>query len=100
MSKPTGADFKPDWANRLARGDGVEARALHRLARALLLHRIARLQRTRQLFQLWHVFHRPLVWVMFTIFLVQILFRVKVCIPATGKCEPVRLPHVAVKTFG
>jgi hypothetical protein len=36
--------------------------------RAVLLRRIARLDRTRRLFHLWHVFHRPLVWVMFVVF--------------------------------
>lgn len=35
--------------------------------RAVLLRRIAQLKRTRQAFQSWHVFHRPLVWVMFFI---------------------------------
>jgi len=40
--------------------------------RILLLQRLAHLKRTRQLFQLWHVFHRPLVWVMFTILLVHL----------------------------
>ena len=36
--------------------------------RAALLRRIAQLQQTRRLFEMWHVFHRPLVWIMFTIF--------------------------------
>ena len=40
--------------------------------RTVLRQRLAHLQRTRQLFQLWHVFHRPLVWVMFLIFLVHL----------------------------
>jgi len=40
--------------------------------RAVLLRRIARLERTRRLFQLWHVFHRPLVWVMFVVFFVHL----------------------------
>ncbi|MGZ4808818.1 MAG: hypothetical protein ACXVIJ_04545 [Thermoanaerobaculia bacterium] len=40
--------------------------------RAVLLRRIARLKRTRELFQVWHVFHRPLVWVMFLIFFVHL----------------------------
>lgn len=40
--------------------------------RAVLVQRIARLKRTRQLFQIWHVFHRPLVWVMFAIFFIHL----------------------------
>jgi hypothetical protein len=40
--------------------------------RALLVRSIDRLERTKQLFQLWHVFHRPLVWVMFAIFFVHL----------------------------
>lgn len=40
--------------------------------RAILLRRLAHLKRTRQLFQVWHVFHRPLVWVMFLIFSVHL----------------------------
>jgi hypothetical protein len=41
-------------------------------ARASLLRRLAYLQRTRQLFAMWHVFHLPLVYVMFAIVLVHI----------------------------
>ncbi|HET8775574.1 MAG TPA: hypothetical protein VFP80_17375 [Thermoanaerobaculia bacterium] len=40
--------------------------------RALLLRRLARLESTRRLFQLWHVFHRPLVWLMFFVLLVHL----------------------------
>ena len=40
--------------------------------RAILLRRIEHLKRTRQLFQLWHVFHQPLVWVMFLILTVHL----------------------------
>ncbi len=40
--------------------------------RAMMLRSIDRLERTRKLFQLWHVFHRPLVWVMFLIFFVHL----------------------------
>lgn len=40
--------------------------------RAVLLRRIARLEKTRRLFQLWHVFHRPLVWVMFLVFFIHL----------------------------
>jgi hypothetical protein len=41
-------------------------------ARATLLRRLAYLQRTKQLFAMWHVFHLPLVYVMFTIAIVHI----------------------------
>ena len=40
--------------------------------RAVLMSRIARLKKTRALFQTWHVFHRPLVWVMFLVFFVHL----------------------------
>lgn len=40
--------------------------------RAVLLRRISRLEATRRLFQLWHVFHRPLVWVMFLVLIVHV----------------------------
>lgn len=40
--------------------------------RALLLRRMARLEKTRRLFQLWHVFHRPLVWLMFFVFFIHL----------------------------
>ncbi len=40
--------------------------------RAVLVRRIAHLKRTRQLFQMWHVFHQPLVWVMFLIFAIHL----------------------------
>jgi hypothetical protein len=35
--------------------------------RALLADRLVSLERTRRLFALWHVFHLPLVWIMFSI---------------------------------
>lgn len=35
--------------------------------RATLARRLAHLQRTRRLFELWHVFHRPLVYALFVI---------------------------------
>lgn len=62
---------------REIRASGLERHLLHdalSLAheRAELLRRITRLKRTRQLFQLWHVFHRPLVYVMFAILLVHL----------------------------
>jgi hypothetical protein len=55
-------------------------RAAHvvRLAaeRALLLRRLAQLSRTRRLFAYWHVFHLPLVYVMFAIAFVHIALAV------------------------
>lgn len=61
---------------RQIRASGLNRHLLHdalALAheRAVLLRRIARLERTRKLFQLWHVFHRPLVWVMFFVFFIH-----------------------------
>jgi hypothetical protein len=41
-------------------------------ARASLLRRLAYLERTRRLFAMWHMFHQPLVYVMFAIVLVHI----------------------------
>lgn len=41
-------------------------------ARATLLRRLGYLQRTKQLFAMWHVFHLPLVYVMFAIAIVHI----------------------------
>ena len=35
--------------------------------RVLLLRRLAHLNRTKRLFSMWHVFHQPLVYVMFAI---------------------------------
>ena len=40
--------------------------------RALLLRRIASLDRTRRLFEMWHIFHRPLVWVLFLVLAVHL----------------------------
>ncbi len=57
---------------RQLREAGVDVHAIHTLVsraaeHATLGRRIAHLQRTRRLFELWHVFHRPLVDVMFLI---------------------------------
>lgn len=61
------------WQVRVLRRDlgtaGVARRLLHQaadlaVARVLLLRRIAYLRRTKRLFDLWHVFHRPLALVM------------------------------------
>jgi len=40
--------------------------------RLLLMRRIAYLRRTKKLFDLWHVLHRPLVYVMFAILVVHV----------------------------
>jgi hypothetical protein len=42
------------------------------LERAMLARRLAHLQRTRHLFELWHVFHRPLVFGLFAIVVVHV----------------------------
>jgi hypothetical protein len=49
--------------------DAADIDALVTLAfeRAYLSRRLVHLERTRQLFELWHVFHRPLVYGMFAI---------------------------------
>jgi hypothetical protein len=57
---------------RQLRRSGADLDAIHTaVARAsqhaTLARRIAHLERTRRLFALWHVFHRPLVYVMFLI---------------------------------
>jgi hypothetical protein len=48
---------------------GAHAREIVKLARERdgLMRRLDRLDRTRKLFALWHVFHMPLVWLMFAI---------------------------------
>lgn len=62
---------------REIRAAGLRADLVHEALeavgeRAALLRRIAQLQQTRRLFEMWHVFHRPLVWIMFTIFAVHL----------------------------
>lgn len=62
---------------REIRASGLERHLLHDVLslaheRAELLRRITRLRKTKQLFQLWHVFHRPLVYLMFAILLVHV----------------------------
>jgi hypothetical protein len=57
---------------RQLREAGVELHALDEAIalasdRAVIVRRLAHLQRTRHLFELWHVFHRPLVAVMVVI---------------------------------
>ncbi|HEY3380891.1 MAG TPA: hypothetical protein VGK32_03940 [Vicinamibacterales bacterium] len=67
--------------HRRLRRAGLDRQRVHevtRLAgdRALLLRRLAYLDRTRRLFALWHVFHQPLVYVMFGIALVHIVLAI------------------------
>ena len=62
---------------RRIRHDGVGARTLHDVLaltaeRAVLLRRLAYLKKTKKLFELWHVFHRPLAYVMLVIVIVHI----------------------------
>jgi len=62
---------------RRIRHDGVGAQTLHNVIaitveRALLLRRLAYLKRTKKLFELWHVFHRPLAYVMLVIVVAHI----------------------------
>ena len=59
------------------RHDGIGARTLHEVIaltaeRAVLLRRLAYLKRTKKLFELWHVFHRPLAYVMLAIVIVHV----------------------------
>ena len=44
--------------------------------RATLLRRVAYLERTKRMFNLWHVFHQPLVYVMFSIVVLHIALTV------------------------
>lgn len=48
-------------------GAGEWGAASHAARHAMLVKRLDRLERTRRLFALWHVFHQPLVYVMFLI---------------------------------
>lgn len=49
-----------------------EARRLER-ERATLERRIAVLTRTKRLFAMWHVFHLPLVWILFVVFVLHVV---------------------------
>lgn len=60
------------FMRRELRAAGVDLDSVHEaVARAAehatLARRVAHLQRTRRLFELWHLFHRPLVYAMFLI---------------------------------
>lgn len=59
------ADMASGVADRSTTLDGEIAALLSE--RALLVRRAETLAQTKKLFDLWHVFHRPLVWVMFGI---------------------------------
>jgi hypothetical protein len=57
---------------RALSGAGVDVGLIHAAVtreaqHATLVRRLAHLERTRRLFELWHVFHRPLVYAMFLI---------------------------------
>ena len=56
-------------AGSVAFSDEIDA--LHR-EREVLVRQLAGLERTKKLFELWHVFHRPLVWLMFAIAAVHV----------------------------
>lgn len=62
--------------------DAAGASALHHEAialvaeRTLLLRRVAYLKKTKALFDLWHVFHLPLVYAMFAIVVMHVAFTV------------------------
>ncbi|MBZ5589335.1 MAG: hypothetical protein LAO05_12305 [Acidobacteriia bacterium] len=69
--------FSLTTLRRRIRHDGVGARTLHdvialTVERALLLRRLAYLKRTKKLFELWHIFHRPLAYVMLAIVVVHV----------------------------
>ena len=62
---------------RHLRAEGVDVAALTTLVhvaaeRATLARRMAHLKRTRHLFELWHVFHRPLVYGLFAVVVVHV----------------------------
>jgi hypothetical protein len=57
---------------RHLRAQGIDPQQLHVAValvseRAAIARRLAHLQRTKRLFQMWHVFHQPLVYAMFAI---------------------------------
>jgi hypothetical protein len=62
---------------RHLRDAGVDVAAITSLVdraaeRATLARRLVHLQRTRHLFELWHVFHRPLVYGLFVIVVLHV----------------------------
>jgi hypothetical protein len=52
--------------------DTVDAMAAMAFERASLTRRLAQLERTKRVFELWHVFHRPLVFGLFAIVAVHV----------------------------
>jgi hypothetical protein len=65
------------WLRRHLRAVGADLAAVDAVValaseRATLSRRLAHLERTRHLFELWHVFHRPLVFGLFAIVAVHI----------------------------
>ncbi|HEX7829573.1 MAG TPA: hypothetical protein VF787_07945 [Thermoanaerobaculia bacterium] len=77
MREAVGCPIRRWQLRREIRAQVSDHRLLHETLalaheRALLLRRIARLEKTRKLFHLWHVFHRPLVWLMFFVFFVHL----------------------------
>lgn len=77
MREAVASRFRTWRLRREIRASFSDRRLLHNTLalaqeRALLLRRIARLEKTRRLFQLWHVFHRPLVWLMFFVFFIHV----------------------------
>ncbi len=62
---------------RRIRRAGVAPALLHKVVdliadRAVLLRRLAYLKRTKKLFEMWHVFHRPLAYVMLLIVIIHV----------------------------
>lgn len=60
-----------DLASEMEEHAAAEARSIEQ-QREAVARRILRLQRVRKAFHIWHVFHRPFVWVMFLIFFVHL----------------------------
>jgi hypothetical protein len=59
--------LKKELRLRGVRADLLDEMAALATERALLVRQLATLEQTKKLFDLWHVFHRPLVWLMFAI---------------------------------
>ncbi len=62
---------------RQIRRAGVAPAELHRVVnliadRAVLLRRLGYLKKTKKLFEMWHIFHRPLAYVMLAIVIVHV----------------------------
>jgi hypothetical protein len=69
--------FRIRQLRRQIRHTGVEHRLLHDAValiaeRAVLLRRLAYLKKTKKLFELWHVFHQPLAYVLLIIVTVHV----------------------------